>query len=62
MKDFYVEGYLDNYEGLEINECPYEEGTEGREGWLKGWRAFAGICRQSNSKPVRATTSAPNRR
>jgi ribosome modulation factor len=26
-------------EGAEKEDCPYEEGTDGQFGWMKGWRA-----------------------
>ena len=26
-------------EGADKEDCPYEEGTDGQFGWMKGWRA-----------------------
>jgi ribosome modulation factor len=34
---FEIEGRDANITGYERDECPYEDGTDGREGWLKGW-------------------------
>lgn len=39
IKDPFVEeGAQDYDEGCDINECPYEEGTDGQTGWRIGWR------------------------
>ena len=36
---FYNEGYEAYEEGVDFDECPYDEGTDGQTGWTKGWRA-----------------------
>jgi len=35
---FYCEGYDAYYDGADEQDCPYDEGTDGQDGWLKGWR------------------------
>jgi len=38
MKDPFVEeGRTAFHDGSDRTECPYEEGTDGQAGWLKGW-------------------------
>ena len=38
MKDcFFKEGYDGNKDGYDKEDCPYEEGTDGQYGWIKGW-------------------------
>jgi hypothetical protein len=34
---FAQEGYADYYDGVELNECPYEFDTDGEGGWRNGW-------------------------
>lgn len=34
----YQEGFDAFFEGADREDCPYEEGTDGQYGWLKGWR------------------------
>lgn len=34
---FAQEGYEDGLEGVDRSECVYEDGSDGREGWLNGW-------------------------
>jgi ribosome modulation factor len=36
---FFKEGFDDFYQGYSKEECPYDEGTDGQCGWLKGFRA-----------------------
>ena len=37
VDDFAQEGYDDFILGYEKEDCPYEEGTDGQNGWLIGW-------------------------
>ena len=34
---FYEEGREAYEEGADLKDCPYDEGTDGQEGWKKGW-------------------------
>ena len=39
LKDpFFEEGREDFLEGAELQDCPYQEGTDGEAGWKIGWR------------------------
>jgi ribosome modulation factor len=35
---FFEEGYNDYKEGSDKEDCPYDEGTDGQFGWLRGYR------------------------
>jgi ribosome modulation factor len=39
LDPFYMEGFDDFHLGYEKEDCPYDEGTDGQYGWLKGWKA-----------------------
>lgn len=34
---FYDEGFEACMEGVDREECPYHEGSDGQAGWLRGW-------------------------
>jgi ribosome modulation factor len=34
---FFVEGVEAHAAGYDKGDCPYDEGTDGEVGWLKGW-------------------------
>lgn len=46
---FAQEGYTDAVEGVERADCPYEEGTDGQAGWLKGWDAAKRLAEEKPS-------------
>jgi ribosome modulation factor len=35
---FFSEGFTAALNGNDLGDCPYDEGTDGREGWVTGWR------------------------
>ena len=39
---FFEEGYEAFRDGCDISDCPYDEGTDGQCGWIKGWRKAYG--------------------
>lgn len=42
--DFFVEeGVNDFQDGISFEECPYPEGTDGENGWKRGWRIGEGM-------------------
>lgn len=36
---FYDEGYQAYFDGADKSDCPYDDGTDGQFGWIKGWIA-----------------------
>ena len=36
---FFNEGYGAYEEGVDFDDCPYAEGTDGQYGWRMGWNA-----------------------
>ena len=39
MQDIFgIEGQSDYNEGSERTDCPYDEGTDGQAGWMRGWQ------------------------
>ena len=44
IKDcFAEEGKEAYYAGQELDDCPYDDGTDGEYGWQKGWREASGF-------------------
>jgi ribosome modulation factor len=35
---FFEEGQQDYKDGIDLEECPYDEGTDGQYGWIRGWK------------------------
>ena len=45
MKDpFIEEGREDHKAGIDRDECPYDEGTDGEAGWKTGWNEMEAIA------------------
>lgn len=36
--EFFEAGYLDFKNGIDYDECPWDEGTDGEFGWKQGWK------------------------
>lgn len=36
--EFFQRGYEDYFEGVDCEECPWDEGTDGEYGWKHGWK------------------------
>lgn len=37
---FFNDGAYARFEGVDLNECSFDEGTDGQEGWCRGWKAM----------------------
>ena len=48
MKKYYNEGDLCYFDGLELEDCPYDKGTYAYKSWREGWKTAKEISSEEN--------------
>ena len=50
IDEFYLDGHESYRMGTSLDECPFDEGTDGEYGWKKGWRQAEKEAKEAEAK------------